>query len=77
MCELSVDLGDIAGRHGIDTGVFGDAIDRLKPLAEDGICCIQGDRVTVLEEGRAFVRLVAAGFDAYLQRGQQRHSRAV
>jgi oxygen-independent coproporphyrinogen-3 oxidase len=77
MCELAVDLGDIAARHGIDTGVFRDAMDRLKPLAEDGICCIQGDRVTVPEEGRAFVRLVAAGFDAYLQRGQQRHSRAV
>jgi oxygen-independent coproporphyrinogen-3 oxidase len=29
------------------------------------------------EQGRPFVRLAAAAFDAYLKKGEARHSRAV
>ncbi|MGB0682972.1 MAG: oxygen-independent coproporphyrinogen III oxidase [Magnetovibrionaceae bacterium] len=70
MCELTVDLGAFEER-------FEAEIDALSPLADDGIVALDGDRITVTEEGRPFVRLVAATFDTYLASGKARHSRAV
>jgi oxygen-independent coproporphyrinogen-3 oxidase len=57
--------------------IFADAFEQLAPLAADGLVAIDGPRVTVTDPGRPFVRLVAAAFDAYLQHGGKRHSRAV
>jgi len=77
MCDLAVDLGAVCRRHGVETTVFEDEIERLAPLADDGICTVDGARIAVTEAGRPLVRLVAATFDAYLGRGGGRHSRAV
>lgn len=77
MCDLSVDLKAVAKRFGEQAARFLPEIDRLRPLAEDGICVIAGDVVTVTEEGRPLVRAVAAAFDQYLKSGEQRHAKAV
>ncbi len=58
-------------------GAFAAEMERLAPLINDGIRAVAESRVTVTEKGRPLVRLVAAAFDAYLNGGRQRHSRAV
>lgn len=56
---------------------FAAEFDALAPLAELGLVTTDGGRIVVSEMGRPFVRLVAAAFDAYLERGTPRHSVAV
>ena len=52
--------------------------DRECPLLEaEGLVQIDGKHITVTEQGRPFVRLAAAAFDAYLPKGRARHSVAV
>lgn len=77
MCDLAVDLDEVARRHGADTGGFGAELSGLAPLRADGIVDITGRKIALTEAGRPFVRLVAAAFDTYLQAGQSRHSKAV
>ncbi|NWG23681.1 MAG: oxygen-independent coproporphyrinogen III oxidase [Pseudorhodoplanes sp.] len=77
MCDMSVDLGAIDlpdSMHAVD---FSSELDSLVPLARDGIVQIAGRRVTMTEQGRPFVRLVAAAFDGYLASSRARHSIAV
>ncbi len=77
MCDLAVDPRAVARRHGAPDADFTAEMTRLEPLAADGIVVVDGDRIRVTTAGRPLVRLVAAAFDAYLQHGGQRHSRAV
>jgi oxygen-independent coproporphyrinogen-3 oxidase len=72
MCDLSVDLDAIAPEQAFDA-----EIESLGSLAREGIVRVEGRRIAVPQAGRPFVRLVAAEFDAYLRRGQARHSVAV
>jgi oxygen-independent coproporphyrinogen-3 oxidase len=67
MCNFTVDLGDC----------YHDERSRLAPLVAYGLVEIAGNRVIVKPEGRRFVRNVAMVFDAHLDAGQQRFSRAV
>ncbi len=76
MCDFAAEPRAIAASFGVNE-TFAAEFELLVPLAEQGIVSIDGDRVTVAEAGRPFVRLVAAAFDAYLRRGTQRHSVAV
>jgi oxygen-independent coproporphyrinogen-3 oxidase len=77
MCDLAVDIDAVCADFGGDADGLASGLDQLSPLVEDGLTLINGHRVTVTEAGRPFVRVVAAAFDAYLQAGGQRHSRAV
>ena len=72
MCDLCVDLDAVAG-----DADFSAELSALQPLADDGVAHIDGRRVTITEQGRPFVRLVAAAFDTYLSREQARHSIAL
>ena len=65
---------ELAREMGVSQGTARKALDSL---AADGLLTLAGARVTVTEEGRPFVRLAAAVFDAYLEEGAARHSRAV
>ena len=72
MCDLAVDLDRVAG--GAD---FASEIEALRPLSAEGLLTIDGKRIAVTEHGRAYVRIAAAAFDAYLQKSEKRHSVAV
>jgi oxygen-independent coproporphyrinogen-3 oxidase len=77
MCRLEVDLETVCRQHGVACQVFTIERRSLEGMAEDGLVELDGAAIRVTEAGRPFVRAVAARFDAYLQRGGQRHSRAV
>ncbi|MCS6892155.1 MAG: oxygen-independent coproporphyrinogen III oxidase [Rhodovarius sp.] len=67
MCDFAVE---------VDRAMLEEVRPRLAPLAEQGIVTLRGGRIVVTAEGRPFVRLVAAAFDAYLDQAG-RHSAAV
>ena len=76
MCDLEVDLEQVAGRHG-STDSFEAELASLAPLQADGLVTVEGRRIAVTEDGRTLVRAVCAAFDRYLRQGEQRHSKAV
>jgi oxygen-independent coproporphyrinogen-3 oxidase len=72
MCDLKVELDAIApGRD------FTPEFENLAPLVEAGMVHVDARTVGVSEQGRPFVRLAAAAFDAYLPQNRTRHSVAV
>jgi oxygen-independent coproporphyrinogen-3 oxidase len=73
MCDFAADLDTLAGPD----RDFAAELAALAPLAADGLLRIEGRRIAVTEQGRPFVRLVAATFDAYLAQARARHSVAV
>lgn len=80
MCDMHVDLGEVALRHHADPAIFTSACDRLDPLIADGIVRRDGWHIAVTEPGRPLVRAVAALFDAYLAPADSdvpRHSQAI
>lgn len=75
MCDHQVDLEEICAQFGADPAQFAD-LPALEPLAADGLIERHGGLIKVTPEARALVRSVAAAFDAYLGKGDARHSRA-
>jgi oxygen-independent coproporphyrinogen-3 oxidase len=72
MCDLEVDLADYGGG-----ACFAEELAALAPLAAEGLLRVDGAHVVMSERGRAYVRIAAAAFDAYLAAGQKCHSAAV
>jgi oxygen-independent coproporphyrinogen III oxidase len=80
MCDLEVDLDAIGSSHGADAAHLKEAAAvGLPRFVSDGLAQCDGQRLTVSELGRPFVRSLAALFDGYLAQGApgDRHSRAV
>ncbi len=77
MCDGSIDLAEVADTHGLDIAHLTPNAARLRPLVEDGLIAIEGTRYLVDPDHWSFLRLAAACFDAYLDTGADRHSRAV
>ncbi len=77
MCDMEADIDAICREHGAKVEDFTAEMKKLALLAADGIVTVEAGCITIPEEGRAFIRLVAGVFDAYLDDGQQRHSKAV
>jgi oxygen-independent coproporphyrinogen-3 oxidase len=77
MCDMTVDLNALCKTHDMARETLNDGMKRMEPLTEDGIVEVNDGRVTLTAQGRPFVRLVAAAFDAYLNKGEKRHSKAV
>ncbi len=77
MCNMAVDIDVVAAKHGKDRSVFTKDLEKLAPMAEDGLIQIDGGRVVVTPGSQPFARLVAANFDAYLERGLKRYSKAI
>ena len=77
MCDFDVDWGAQARAAGFAEDAFDGATAALQKLAEQGLVELSGRRVAMTQMGRPFVRLAAAAFDAYLDRGAARHSVAV
>ena len=76
MCNFGVDLRAQAVAHDRPGFDFSEALNRLEPLAADGLVTVEGSRVQVSDEGKRAVRLIASCFDAYLGAGA-RYSKAV
>lgn len=77
MCDFTVDFGGIADEYFGHADYFDDALAALDALAAQGVLTRQDRVVTLSKEGRSFVRLAAACFDAYLEHNRARHSVAV
>ena len=77
LCDFALDFGDLRSR-------FGQA---AEPVIDDAVNFAMGDqnglsnllpgRLEVTDQGKPFVRTVAAALDAYLQVGGARYSKAV
>jgi oxygen-independent coproporphyrinogen-3 oxidase len=77
MCDLAVDLAEAAVRFGFEATYLSAERTALEDLAQDGQLALEGMRVAVTPAGRPLMRLAAAVFDRYLDRGTGRHSQAV
>jgi oxygen-independent coproporphyrinogen-3 oxidase len=77
MCDMEVDVGAACRRHGVAVDSLAGAFAAIAPLVDDGIAERKRMRIRITEDGRPFVRLVAAAFDAYLNRGETRHAKAI
>ncbi len=78
-CNFFLDIGDLEAAFGIDFHVhFRDELDRLGPLAEDGLLRIESGALRVTDLGRFFVRNICMVFDRYLSSGGRgRYSKTV
>lgn len=79
MCHFRLDRRTFAERWKIDFDRhFATEIERLAPLADDGLVEIDEDRIEVTSIGRLMVRNIAMAFDAYLEsEPAARYSRTV
>ncbi len=77
MCAGVLDLEALAAEFALPNAQFPAERARLAPLIADGLATLSGNVLRVTEAGHALSRLVAAAFDAYLNAGPGRHSRAV
>lgn len=78
MCDFRVDVDAVVAETGVRAeGGFAAEFDALQPLVAEGLVEVDHHRIAVRDEGRPFVRLAAAAFDAYLKTGKARHSVAV
>lgn len=77
MCNLSVDYGKAAVRHGFDPSRLADVPEKLAPAIAAGIARLDGTRVSVPAEHRLFLRTVASAFDAHFVAAPNRHAKAV
>lgn len=77
MCDFSIDLALAAPPGGEASELLRTALPRLRALEADGLIRLDGSRLTVVEEARDLVRVVASVFDAHLGHSGRTHSRAV
>ncbi len=67
MCNLTIDTQAICTEMGQAPDALDESIALARPLAEEGICKIEGSGLTVQEAARPLMRLVAQCFDAHFQ----------
>ncbi len=77
MCDGEVDLAAVRRDFGMLAMRFDEEMERLRPMAADGLVRLDGERVRITPSGRPFVRVAAAAFDRYLSRATARHSQAI
>lgn len=77
MCDMAVDLPQIAQLHGRDPESAIVDRSRMDSLIANGAVTMSGDRLSVNDGAEFLVRSVASAFDAHLARSAATHSRAV
>lgn len=77
MCDFEVNAEGLGRAFGAPEGWAEEAFARLDGMRADGLVEISGGRVRMTARGRPLVRVAASAFDAYLDRGEARHSAAV
>jgi oxygen-independent coproporphyrinogen-3 oxidase len=77
MCDLAVDLGQLAPTYGEDPRAFQPELETLDLMALDGLVARQGYRISIPDEARPMLRSVCAVFDRYLSATPSKHSQPV
>ena len=77
MCDMRVDLSQVAQKHGYEASFFASEIAKLAPFAADGIVKIDGYRIELAPQYRLLVRNIAAVFDTYFRAEENRHALAI
>ncbi len=80
MCSGELDIPAFEARHLLYFGeYFRESLERLQPLADDGLVECTPERITVTPRGQYLLRNIAMCFDAYVDSGSNgvRYSRAV
>ncbi len=80
MCYDSVNFDAIGKQEGIDfRDYFAKEIERLAPLAADGLIELDNDGVTITPQGRLLLRSIAMVFDRYIDQKENdnRFSKAI
>jgi oxygen-independent coproporphyrinogen-3 oxidase len=68
MCDMELEKKEIENRFGINfDDYFKDALEKLKPLEQDGLVVAETNKIKVAGIGRLVVRNIAMCFDAYLE----------
>lgn len=76
MCDFELEFAAIEREFEIDFGTyFARSLEKLRPLAADGLLSVDGERLLVTETGRLLIRNIAMCFDAYLDDMQSRGQR--
>lgn len=67
MCHGTLDYRDLGRRHVIDFATyFADALQRMRPLQDDGLVELDRDGLRATSRGRMLLRIIAMCFDRYL-----------
>lgn len=77
MCDERVDLEATSASFGVKLEDVRIDFAALAEMHEEGLIAWDGRRIDMTPEGRPYIRVVAALFDAYLTSGKARHSGAV
>jgi len=77
MCDLAVDLAEIAARFALPVALLEPDPARFAEVAALGLVEREGSRLVVPEAVRPLLRVVAACFDRYLTGGPLRHAAAL
>lgn len=79
MCDLCVDVAEVAVRHGFAPEAFDAELARADAFVAEGLANCAGRVLGVTERGRPALRVVASVFDAYLkpEANARRHAAAV
>lgn len=79
MCDLAVDTAEVCREFNLPADSLDDALARAAPLAEAGLCRVEGRNIVIPEEARTLMRTVARCFDAYVpdEDSAPRHAKAV
>jgi oxygen-independent coproporphyrinogen-3 oxidase len=68
MCDLELDFSAFGSEWGISfSDYFADALNDLRPLADDGLVSIEAGKIMVTPTGRLFLRNIGMCFDRYLK----------
>ncbi len=77
MCNLTVNLDNIARMHDCKQFPFDTELEKLQDLKNKNLVEINGHTISVQMEHRLFLRAAASAFDVYLSKNKARHSRAI
>jgi oxygen-independent coproporphyrinogen-3 oxidase len=77
MCDFEANLTEICARYGLDQAGLIDGNQRLSRALDEGLAEMDDGTLRIQSDHRFLVRVVAASFDAYLERSPRTHSKAV
>ncbi len=78
MCEARVDFDAMSRRLGVDVrSYFGEGLEELAPMAEDGLVEIDDEGIDVTSRGRLLLRNICMPFDAHLAPERQTYSKTI